>query len=37
MKITKKDIDGAVKENIISNDQSLKLMEYFKTRTNAGP
>lgn len=37
MNITKKQLDSAVKQQLISQDQAEKLFEFFKSQPSAGP
>ena len=37
MNITKKQLDSAVKQQLISQDQAEKLFEFFKSQASAGP
>ena len=37
MNVTKKQLDSAVKQQLISQDQAEKLFEFFKSQASAGP
>lgn len=37
MKITRKNLDDAVEDNILSSEQAGSLVEYLKNQPNSGP